>query len=247
MNEKERLYHFTTFMDVVNITPKAVIVGLDEAGRGPLAGPVVAAACLLPCSLFQRKDGLWSPVKKSRRGSAIIGDSKMLSPEERETAFDWITRNCAWGIGSVEAEEIDNIGILSATERAMQQALTEIEKRCSPTYLLVDGRDRFWFNYPHSSVIDGDQKEPMIAAASIIAKVTRDRIMVEHDVRLPQYGFARHKGYGTPEHIEAIRTHGPSILHRHTFLTKLTSSSSQTTTKETHPQVGAVASEAVRV
>ena len=228
-------------MNMVDAPLGTVIVGIDEAGRGPLAGPVVAAACMLPFPLFQRRDGWWSPVKKSRKGSCIIGDSKSLSAEQRETAFAWITRNCAWGVGKAEAEEIDRVGILSATEHAMQTALQDIAQRCTPTYLLVDGRDKFWFDYPHSSIIEGDRKEPMIAAASIIAKVTRDRMMVEWDSRFPLYGFARHKGYGSYEHIEAILRHGPTPLHRRTYLTHLYERRAPSTTTAPSPQARAEA------
>lgn len=180
----------------------AVIVGLDEAGRGALAGPVVAGACVLI-------EGLAS--------HPLIRDSKQLLPGERELAYAWITRHCTWGVGIVAAEYVDAEGILAATELAMQQALSGIEKSVKPSYLLVDGRDRFWFNYAHSSVIRGDETEPCISAASILAKVTRDRLMVEYSKNSP-YGFEGHKGYGTAEHFAAIAKHGTSSLHRRTFL-----------------------------
>lgn len=180
-----------------------VIVGIDEAGRGPLAGPVVAGACI-DCKNFP---------------SHLIRDSKQLSEENREKAFLWIEEHCTYGIGISDASEIDRIGILEATQKAMQDALAEVAKTMTPTYILIDGRDHFWFDYSHSSIIDGDQKEPCISAASIIAKVTRDRWMVEtaHQ-RFPHYDFARHKGYGTPEHLAALQRYGPCPLHRRSFL-----------------------------
>lgn len=233
-------------MSIVKYSAGPVIAGIDEAGRGPLAGPVIAAACVLPRTLFKCPDGRWSVVRHARGGSIIIGDSKMLTPQERETAFRWITRHCFWGIGSVEARDIDRIGILEATQAAMQQAVACLAKLARPDYLLVDGRDAFWFDYPHSSIIDGDAKEPAIAAASIIAKVTRDRLMTKADGEFPLYGFARHKGYGTPEHTEAIVRHGLIPLHRRTFLKNLMErsplfvASSPSTTIATRPRGKAV-------
>jgi len=200
--------------------PSGIIVGLDEAGRGPLAGPVVAGACVLPCPVFKRrrKTNRWSPFKRKSPNDCLIGDSKQLTVEERETAYAWITAQCHWGVGIVEASVIDTIGILSATKLAMQTALAQLAKNVTPTYLLVDGRDAFWFDYPHSSIIDGDNLEPAIAAASIIAKVTRDRIMIGHAKTFPHFGFERHKGYGSAEHLEAIRIHGFTQLHRRSYL-----------------------------
>ncbi len=187
----------------MKIVSKAVIAGIDEAGRGAIAGPVVAGACILP-----RKKDLPSFIK----------DSKLLSPKERETAFKWIKDNCSWGVGIVTACEIDKLRILDATEKAMQRAVASLSKQTKPTYLLVDGRDKFWFDYPHSSIIDGDETEPCIAAASIVAKVTRDRIMLKHEEIFPQYDFKCNKGYGTPEHFDLVKSRGPSVIHRQTFL-----------------------------
>ena len=180
-----------------------VIVGIDEAGRGALAGPVVAGACVLI-----------EDVEKH----PLIRDSKALEPKEREEAFAWIENHCTYGYGIVENTEVDTIGILGATEKAMQMALSLVEEVITPTYLLVDGRDKFWFNYPKSSVIKGDEKEPCISAASIIAKVLRDRLMVQHSGCFPEYNFAGHKGYGSAEHFAAIEKHGICPLHRKTFL-----------------------------
>jgi len=191
-------------MNDLIVKSSAVIAGIDEAGRGALAGPVVAGACILP-----------SPLKHLPR---FIRDSKVLSPEVREEAFVWIAGHCAYGVGIVDADFVDLYGILAATERAMQEAVTQLAKKMLPTYLLVDGRDKFWFDYPHSAIIDGDALEPCISAASIVAKVTRDRLMIDLSKRLPQYGFEAHKGYGAPQHFEAIRTHGITPLHRRTFI-----------------------------
>ncbi len=195
-------------------------MGIDEAGRGPLAGPVVAGACHISQELFRRRRafGAWSPWKRKPANDVIIGDSKALASKEREIAYAWITEHCAFGYGMRSQEDIDCFGILAATERAMQAALRMLSKKITPTYLLVDGRDHFWFDYPHRSIVRGDGLEPCIAAASIIAKVTRDRMMMKHAKDFPQYGFERHKGYGSPEHLEAIKKFGPCKLHRYSFL-----------------------------
>ena len=190
---------------------KAIIAGIDEVGRGALAGPVVAAACI--CS-----KEVWRGFRKE------IADSKMLTPAERDIAFDYFRLRSAYGIGVVEAAVIDREGILVATERAMQMALAALQKIIRPTYLLIDGRDKFWFDMPHSSIIRGDQSEVCIAAASIMAKVTRDRFMVQQDATFPLYGFRAHKGYGTPFHLAALRKFGPCPLHRRTYLGTLVSS-----------------------
>lgn len=185
---------------------RAVIAGLDEVGRGALAGPVVAAACIFG-------------EKKVRLPRGVrIADSKMLTVAQREEAFTFLMCHVPFGIGIVEAAHVDTMGILGATELAMQHALAALQRRTKPTYLLVDGRDRFWFDLPHSSIIDGDQLEPCISAASILAKVVRDRLMVRSGTVFPGYGFAEHKGYGTPLHRAMIRKYGPCILHRRTFL-----------------------------
>lgn len=203
-----------------------VIVGIDEAGRGPLAGPVYAGACAIPCELFRRRRHYkaWSPFKKIPDDDCILADSKQLEPAARERAFAWINQNCAWGVGFSTAKEIDEIGILAATEKAMNDALKMLEKVITPTSLLVDGRDAFFFPYPKVSIIGGDGLEPTIAAASIIAKVSRDRWMREQAKMYPQYGFEGHKGYGSLEHIDAIKKHGPCELHRLSFLTRILSS-----------------------
>src|SRR3989344_5805209 len=177
-----------------------IIAGIDEAGRGALAGPVVAAACVIRSSLIPRKTPCisWSPVRtKRQQGFCLIADSKKLTPEQRESSFAWIKKNCLFGIGMSSADHIDRHGILAATERAMQEAIRALAQIITPTYLLVDGRDKFWFDYPHTSIIRGDESESCIAAASIVAKVTRDRLMIASAKEFPQFGFERHKGYGT--------------------------------------------------
>ncbi|MBT3835313.1 ribonuclease HII [Candidatus Peribacteria bacterium] len=189
---------------------KHVIAGIDEAGRGALAGPVVAAACHL---------------SDKKITSVKITDSKMMTEKEREESFKYLVNNFPYGVGIVDAGFIDSDGILAATEKAMQIAVEELSKIVRPTYLLVDGRDKFWFDIPHSSVIKGDQKEKCIAAASIIAKVTRDHIMKDEDIVEPGYLFAEHKGYGTEAHFDAISKKGISNLHRRTFLRNLESES----------------------
>jgi len=193
----------------------AIIIGIDEAGRGPLAGPVVAGAAHLPFPVESHTRGGWSI------GSCRLFDSKQLDSTERDASYRWITGNCPYGVGIVSAEEIDRTGILEATNKAMQDAVAMLAEHITPTYLLVDGRDAFWFDYPHSSVIRGDSLEPSIAAASIVAKVTRDRMMMECAKDFPLYSFESHKGYASPLHIEMIKAHGATPLHRRTFLTRI--------------------------
>ncbi|HRH92990.1 MAG TPA: ribonuclease HII [Candidatus Peribacteria bacterium] len=185
------------------VKDRTFVVGIDEAGRGAVAGPVVAGACALP-------DGAKPPVR--------IADSKLLSPGQRQESFEWLIGHCLCGVGIVSAQDVDRIGILAATERAMQAAVAEVALRASPLYLLVDGRDAFWFDHPHSSIVRGDQSEPCISAASILAKVTRDKLMCDLGEEYPAYGFAVHKGYGTPGHYAAIEKHGCNPHHRKTFL-----------------------------
>lgn len=177
--------------------------------------------------LFRRRrsHGAWSPNKRACSDDTIIGDSKALTADQREKAYTWITQHCPWGFGLVSAEIIDRIGILEATNEAMRQALSMLAEKITPTYLLVDGRDAFWFDYPHTSIIKGDNKEACIAAGSIIAKVTRDRLMIDYAKEFPHYGFEGHKGYGSSDHIAAIKTHGPCEIHRRSFLRNILSDS----------------------
>ncbi len=186
-------------------TRSVITIGLDEVGRGSLAGPVVAGACWL----------------NPKRRNVRITDSKALTLADREKAFVWIAQHCKYGIGMVSATEIDDIGILAATEKAMQLAITDLKRHIEPGHLLVDGRDKFRFTYPHTSIIRGDQKERCISAASIVAKVVRDRLMTDLATSFPEYGFERHKGYGTDMHCSAIRKHGLCALHRRSFVGRI--------------------------
>ncbi|OYW45285.1 MAG: ribonuclease HII [Sphingomonadales bacterium 12-68-11] len=184
-----------------------LIVGVDEAGRGPLAGPVVAAAVLL-CK--PRPSGL--------------DDSKKLPREVREALEARIRRRCAFGIGVVEVELIDRLNIFHATMLAMTLAVTRLCEAigCDPHRVLVDGnltparRQPDW-RWPARPIVGGDASEPCISAASILAKTHRDRIMREHARAHPHYGWHTNAGYGTPEHLAALRTHGPTPLHRRSF------------------------------
>jgi ribonuclease HII len=176
------------------------IAGVDEAGRGPLAGPVVAAAVIFPKNTVI--DG--------------VNDSKKCSAKHREKLFKLIyDQAVSVGIGIVDHEVIDRINILQATTLAMQKALENLY--IQPELAMVDGNSFKHDTIKFRNIIGGDAKSFTIAAASIIAKVTRDRIMCELDVRFPHYGFARHKGYGTHQHIEAMRTYGLCEIHRRSF------------------------------
>ncbi|NDY70533.1 ribonuclease HII [Desulfobacter hydrogenophilus] len=177
-----------------------VIAGVDEAGRGPLAGPVVSAAVVLPDSF----------------DVPGINDSKKLSEKKRETLFPVIQNHAiAFGIGMADHEEIDRINILQASLLSMKRAVEDLQVR--PDYLLIDGKFTINSTIDQRSVIKGDALSLSIAAASIIAKVTRDRIMAELDLQYPEYGLKRHKGYPTKAHKEAILTHGPCPVHRKSF------------------------------
>jgi ribonuclease HII len=179
-----------------------VIAGLDEAGRGPLAGPVVAAAVVLPRT----------------RNIQGVADSKTLKAEQREKALSLIRKRALGiGVGIVEAEEIDRLNILQASLKAMELALQDLS--LSPDCLLIDGLHTLRLPLNQQAIIKGDGRCLSIAAASIVAKVTRDRLMVDYHERYPQYNFARHKGYGTREHLQAIREHGCCPLHRQSFRT----------------------------
>ena len=179
------------------------VCGVDEAGAGPLMGPVYAAAVILP------------------RGCVIDGlnDSKKLTPKKRDALYDVIIAEAeAWAVASVSAAEIDATDILSARMKAMQLAIDALAVR--PDFALIDGNRTKDFGLPVRTIVKGDSLSASIAAASILAKVTRDRLMEEYDAQYPQYGFAVHKGYGTKRHYEALREFGPSPIHRKTFLKK---------------------------
>lgn len=191
------------------------LVGIDEAGRGPLAGPVVASAVIFPYELCQK-------FPKELRG---LTDSKQLSEAEREEYFEAIrTHARAFGVGIVSPRTIDQINILQATMQAMTIAVDQVVAELalsdeSPDVLLVDGNYfRTSLPYEHKTVVEGDAKSRLIAAASVLAKVTRDSIMKDLHEHYPEYNFRQHKGYGTREHREAIKKHGPSPVHRQSFL-----------------------------
>ena len=176
------------------------VCGVDEAGRGPLCGPVVAAACILP------------------DGFVIEGlnDSKKLTEKKREKLFDIIIENAlCYSIASASVEEIEEINILNAAMLAMNRAVESLEIR--PDLALIDGNTSRGFALPTKTVVGGDAISPSIAAASILAKVTRDRMCYDFDKEYPEYGFAKHKGYGTKVHMDALREHGITPIHRPSF------------------------------
>lgn len=178
-----------------------VVCGVDEAGRGPLCGPVVAAACILPAGVVIPN----------------LNDSKKLSPAARDRLFDLIKAEAvAYSVAEASVEEIDELNILEATLLAMRRAVSGLS--VEPSYLLVDGNVFREFDKPGRCVIGGDAVSPSIAAASILAKVTRDRMCDELDKLYPEYGIAKHKGYGTAAHINALKTFGPSPIHRKKFI-----------------------------
>jgi ribonuclease HII len=183
-----------------------LIAGTDEAGRGPLAGPVVAASVIFP-------------ENTKIRG---VKDSKLLSAEEREKLLPKILNKAiACAVAVVSHREIDRINILQASLLAMSTAIKRLQVK--PDLILIDGNKAFYSTIPNIPIIDGDAKSFTIGAASIVAKVARDRIMTRLCPRFPQYLWSKNKGYATPEHIEAIKIYGPTILHRKTFLSRILS------------------------
>ena len=179
----------------------SIVCGVDEAGRGPLCGPVFAAACILPDGLVL--EGL--------------NDSKKLTPKKRDKLFDLICENAiAYCIASASVEEIDEFNILEADLLAMRRAIDGLSIKAD--FALIDGNIARDFQIPARAIIGGDAKSPSIAAASILAKVARDRDCIELDAQYPQYGIAKHKGYGTKQHMDALRTYGPSPIHRKQFI-----------------------------
>lgn len=178
-----------------------MICGVDEAGRGPLCGPVMAAACILPEGVVP--EGL--------------NDSKKLTPKKREALFEEIQRVAlAYCIAQASVEEIDELNILEADLLAMRRAIDGLQIRAD--YALIDGNIARDFQIPAKAVVHGDALSPSIAAASILAKVARDRACIELDRQYPQYGIAKHKGYGTKAHMEALRQYGPAPIHRKKFI-----------------------------
>ena len=178
------------------------VAGIDEAGRGPLAGPVVAAAVILP----------------EEFDCEGLNDSKKLSPSRREKIYSFITSACSgvvWSLARVEPDVIDEINILQATHRAMALAAQSLS--VTPAMSLIDGLPVKGFPYPFRAFVKGDSRSMSIAAASVLAKVNRDRIMMKYAKQYPQYEFDRHKGYGTRIHLEALRRHGACKIHRRSF------------------------------
>lgn len=197
--EKERIEAMREFEEKYDSF--SYICGIDEAGRGPLAGPVVAGAVVLP---------------KGKR-ILYVNDSKKLSEKKREELFDVIKEEAlSFGLGIVSPERIDEINILQATYEAMREAVNKLS--VSPDILLNDAVTIPGIDIRQVPIIKGDARSLTIASASILAKVTRDRIMAEYDLQYPEYGFAKHKGYGTKAHIDAIRQFGPCPIHRKTFI-----------------------------
>ena len=194
-----------------------LVVGVDEAGRGPLCGPVVAAA------VCYKKPDFVIP-EELAKDFALIRDSKKLSEKQREKMYDLIQEHFFVGVGIVHADTIDRINILEATFLAMKSAVSDLERslRVSQSkqnlVLLIDGNQKIPnLSMTQETVVGGDGTVKSIAAASIIAKVTRDRMILEYDKQYPQYGLAKHKGYGTKVHMDALRKYGPSPIHRMSF------------------------------
>lgn len=190
-----------TFEHACHARGLAFVVGIDEAGRGPLAGPVAAAAVLLPAKFC----------------CPGLDDSKKLSPAKRARLYDEIiaTSKLRWALAYAEPEEIDRINILRATHLAMARAAEALG--ISIDHCLIDGLALPHFPFPHQGIVKGDGLSLSIAAASIIAKVSRDRRMIAYAEEFPEYGFDRHKGYGTKLHLEALQQHGPCRIHRRSF------------------------------
>lgn len=182
------------------------VIGVDEAGRGPLAGPIVAAAVALKRRAFKNR----------------IDDSKKLTPLGRDKAFSEIVKKTDFGIGIVSEKVIDRFNIAVANCRAMEQAVDSLLKKIKPPkaksiHIIVDGNLSLRTKFPYTNIIKGDSRSKSIACASILAKVTRDRIMDLYHGLYPEYGFNKHKGYGTKEHMDIIKRIGPSRIHRRSF------------------------------
>ena len=204
MKEKEieRLNVLKEFENKLYSEGLKYIAGIDEAGRGPLAGPVVVGIAIMKPDSFIEG----------------VNDSKKISEKKRELLYEQITNEAIdWSVGIVDQNEIDEINILNATKKALHMAITNL--KIKPDRILVDALEHIdTCGIPYTSIIKGDAKVYRISAASIIAKVTRDRMMKEYDEIYPEYGFAGHKGYGTAKHIQAIKAYGPCPLHRKTFI-----------------------------
>jgi ribonuclease HII len=194
------------FLPLKNFVPEGeqTVCGLDEVGRGPWAGPLVA------CALILKKDIRFKGLR----------DSKKMPAKAREKIFRLLQKKAVYGLGVVSVEEVDSLGIIKANNLAFSRALDGLLAKkgaIRPDFLVVDGRDRLSFPYPHRTIIKGDEKIRVIACASIVAKVTRDSMMADLALQWPQYGFERHKGYGTALHRRALKKYGPCQIHRKSF------------------------------
>lgn len=200
--EEQRLQKLKAYEMELYKSGLQYICGIDEAGRGPLAGPVVVGCVILPKDSFIEG----------------INDSKKIAEKKREKLYEEITKQAiSWSVGIVDQKEIDELNILQATKKALTIAIESLKVK--PDRILVDALEHInTLGIPYTSIIKGDEKAYSISAASIIAKVTRDRIMYEWDKIYPQYGFASHKGYGTAKHIQAIKENGVCMLHRKSFV-----------------------------
>ena len=201
--EEERLQKMLEIEEGLYSKGIKLVCGVDEAGRGPLCGPVVAAAVIL------------KPDSKIEG----VNDSKKLSEKKREQVYESIMENAlAVGVGMSDVDVIESVNILNATKLAMKEAISKL--KVQPEYVLIDGNQMIDITIPGETVVHGDAISESIAAASIVAKVTRDRMLIEWDKTYPEYGFAKHKGYGTKAHVEAIGKYGLTPIHRPSFCTK---------------------------
>ena len=201
--EEERLQKMLEIEEGLYSKEIKLVCGVDEAGRGPLCGPVVAAAVIL------------KPDSKIEG----VNDSKKLSEKKREQVYENIMENAlAVGVGMSDVDVIESVNILNATKLAMKEAISKL--KVQPEYVLIDGNQMIDITIPGETVVHGDAISESIAAASIVAKVTRDRMLIEWDKEYPEYGFAKHKGYGTKAHVEAIGKYGLTPIHRPSFCTK---------------------------
>ena len=200
--EEARLKQLKEYENKLHGTGLTYIAGIDEAGRGPLAGPVTVGAVIMKPDSFIEG----------------VNDSKKVSETKREKLYEQITTEAiAWSVGIVDENEIDELNILNATKKALTLAIEDLKTK--PDRILVDALERIdTKGIPYTSIIKGDAKIYSISCASIIAKVTRDRIMRKYDEKYPEYEFAKHKGYGTAAHIEAIKKYGPCPIHRKSFI-----------------------------
>ena len=169
-----------------------IVAGVDEVGRGPLNGPVVAACCVINSDI----------------DLTGITDSKKISEKKREQLYEYLIKNTIYAVGEASPKEIDELNILEATKLAMKRAIEEVSKQTKIDYLLIDGNMKFDLDIPYLSIVKGDLKSASISCASIIAKVTRDRMMIELDKKYPMYGYKLHKGYPTKKHLEALKQYG---------------------------------------